>query len=570
MFAPTGAPVRRARPQVGNLTPLAIPARGLNARDALSVMGPEFAIQLENVIVEPYGLRTRKGYSEWATNVGPGVPISTMMSYYPATASPAPLAVPASFGLRSNLQRLIVEPRVVDPPPPAGKLFAATGGSIFDVTLGGVGPWAPQAGVGGGSDFWTWLNFQNIAGAFLVACNNAGGYAIYNGAAWSVPVQGVGVGQIDHVNPALFCYVTAHMRRLWFIEKDATSAWYLPVDQITGAATEFDFGSQFKHGGALQELVSWTIDGGAGVNDYLVAISSQGDVVVYKGTDPNDPNDWSLVGVWYVGALAVGRRACVNTGGDVQILSHFGVTPLSLLLAAKELGTLEAKRTSYLISPLIARLMRDYSTLPGWAISVVPKEELLTIRVPTGALNVGGQFLVLKTLTAGWSVLRELPYADFVTVDYACFAGTTDGRVVRAFNGVLDNVRLASTILGDPIQCRVTPAFQPMGTPGQQKVFKLVRPTFLTTMTPSLVMQILTDYGPPRPAITPTLPTIEQSLWDQAKWNLNKWSGLQAPIKEWLGCHGVGFTATVQLDYRCGGDTLLASIDFWSEQGGVM
>jgi len=569
MFAPVGAPVRRARQQVGNLTPLAIPSKGVNARDALAVMGPEFAIQLDNVIVEPYGLKTRKGYTEWATNLPGGNAVSTVMSYYPSTATPA-LQVKLPF-LRSDYARFFVEPALADPPPPAGKLFAATAGSIFDVTPGGVGPWAPQVGVGGGSDFWSWTNFQNIAGSFLTICNNLGGYAYYNGAAWSTPVQGVGVGQIGGVNPANFCYVTEHNKRLWFIEKGTTTAWYLPVGQITGAATSFTFGEQFKHGGALQELVSWTMDGGInGLNDYLVAISSQGDVVVYQGVDPNDPNDWRLVGVWYVGALAVGRRSVVNTGADVQILSHYGVTPLSLLLSAKELGTLELKRTSYLVSPLIARLMRDYSSLPGWGITVIPKEELMVVKVPTGVVEFGGQFLVLKVLTGAWSVLRDLPYADFVTIDSACFAGTRDGRVVRAFNGALDNVRIASTILGDPIQCRVTPAFQAMGTPGQQKVFKLVRPTFITTMTPSLTMQILTDYGLPRPATTPTLPTIEHSLWDQAKWNLNKWSGVKAPIKEWLGCHGVGFAGTVQLDYRCGGDTLLASIDFWTEQGGVL
>jgi hypothetical protein len=32
----------------------------------------------------------------------------------------------------------------------------------------------------------------------------------------------------------------------------------------------------------------------------------------------------------------------------------------------------------------------------------------------------------------------------------------------------------------------------------------------------------------------------------------------------------VGFAGTAQIDYLCGGDTLLAAIDFWTEAGGVL
>jgi len=149
------------------------------------------------------------------------------------------------------------------------------------------------------------------------------------------------------------------------------------------------------------------------------------------------------------------------------------------------------------------------------------------------------------------------------------FAGTNDGRVVRAFDGALDNVLLGQTT-GQTIQCQVTPAYQSMGAPGLQKVVKLVRPTFITTLTPSLALQIMVDYGPAKPIVTPTLPQLTQSLWDVDRWDIARWSGVQEPIREWLGCHGVGFVATTQLDYRTGGNTLLASIDFFSETGGVM
>jgi hypothetical protein len=564
---------RRAQPQLGTITPLAIPAKGLNARDAFALMPPEYAISLVNALCEPYGLRTRKGYTEWATGMAPVTAVKTMMSYYPATAAPAALA---SFAPASLLQRMMVEgaaPRM----PPAGKLFAATYGQIFDVTAGGTGPWTPEAGVGtpaGTDDVWTWLNFQNLAGSFLPACRETGGYAYYDGAAWHTPVAGAGVGQINGCDPAKFCYVTEFKKRLWFIEKDSTSAWYLPVSQITGNVTEFNFGEQFRHGGYLVAITSWTVDSGISLDDYLVAVGSQGDVVLYKGVDPDTVGDFQIFGVWHLGPLPIGRRSVLNTGADVHILSQFGVNALSKLLATVDLAQTETSRMSYMISPVIARLMRESNALDGWKIVSVPKEELFLIGVPPDSLELGGDFFGLKLSTGGWSQLKNLPYASFVSIDADCFAGTFDGRVVRAFDGPLDNVLLSDPTSGTPIQCQVTPAYNGMeggfSTGALQKVFKMLRPTFIATATPSVVIHILTDYGVSKIAVIPTLPDITESKWDEALWDVGKWSGLQDTIKEWIGVHGVGFAGTAQIDYLCGGDTLLASIDFWTETGGVL
>src|SRR5262245_58448368 len=145
----------RSRPNVGVITPLRLPVKGLNTRDALAAMGPDSAINLSNVLVDSYGLRTRKGYIEWAINLPSNSNVSTVMNYYPATIAPVAAALGATLV------------------PPVGKLFAATnGGRLYDVTAGGVGPWASQAGVLGPSDFWSWLNFQNVAGSFLIIANH--------------------------------------------------------------------------------------------------------------------------------------------------------------------------------------------------------------------------------------------------------------------------------------------------------------------------------------------------------------------------------------------------------------
>jgi hypothetical protein len=52
--------------------------------------------------------------------------------------------------------------------------------------------------------------------------------------------------------------------------------------------TRFGVGEVFKQGGALREIITWSVDSGSGMRDQTIFISSLGDVVVYQGFDPDD------------------------------------------------------------------------------------------------------------------------------------------------------------------------------------------------------------------------------------------------------------------------------------------
>jgi len=548
MFRAPNAPVKRALRQTGNIVPLTIPHKGMNTRDPFAVMGIEYGISLVNVLPEAFGLRSRKGYQEWA-NALPGgtVPVPTILNYYPAST-------------------------IISGTGPEGVLFAAKGGAIYNITIGGVGPWTAEAGVSGASDYWTWLNVQNTAGAFLCACCNEGGYAIYNGATWTTPTMGAAPGQIGNVNPANLCYVFQWKHRLWFIEKNSTRAWYLPTDQITGAATMFDFGTLFSHGGVLAALSNWTVDGGAGIDDNLVAVSSQGDVIIYKGVDPADPTSFNLIGAWYVGPLPAGRRQLLADGGEVYILSQFGVTPVSKIMASASLAELNQKHLSYNIDPTIVSIMQQSANFVGWQLLSIPREELLLVGIPIGATSLEGDYLAYKITTQAWGIQSGQEFSTIVNNGAQVFAGTVDGRVVKAYVGDQDDVRIAGG--STPIQCQIIPAYSGCGTPGQQKRFPMVRPSVLSAGTPALSIQILVDYGPPTLPYIPTLPTADAGyLWDDASslWDTAAWGGLNVIIRKWLGTTGYGFVATPQIDFITGGDTLINAIDLWVPGvGGVM
>jgi hypothetical protein len=528
---PTPQNVPRAKPPVGKLGPLPLPYKGLNVRSPFAVMEPEYAVSMVNLISEPYGLRVRKGFVEWATDITGDDPITSILPYFPATSDNK-------------------------------KVFAAKGGSLYDVTLGGVGPWTAEEDVTGTSDWWTYTNFQNLAGAYLCITNDEGGYAYYNGTVWATP----DTGDITGVDPAKFAFVLSWKKRLWFIEKDSTRAWYLPVSEIIGAATAFDFGEQFKHGGHLAALGSWTVDGGDGLDDHLVAISSQGDVVIYKGIDPNTAETFQIHGAYYAGPLPAGRRQLASSGGDLYILSQLGLVPLSRILAPTSLSAGAQQHISYQIDPLIASLMRDYSDDDGWQLMDCPKEELFLIGVPHVGGKYGGTMLAYKGPTQSWSVIADTGFTSLVNIGSEAYAGTLDGRVVKAFSGPLDNVLIGASS-GNPVICQVTPAYSSFEVPGVQKVFMLLRPTFIATVAPSVTITVLTDYSVESPPVVSQYPKTEGAEWGSAVWNVAVWAGLKTLIKEWFGVSGVGFAATAQIDFSCGGDTLLTSTDFWYEEG---
>ena len=92
-----------------------------------------------------------------------------------------------------------------------------------------------------------------------------------------------------------------------------------------------DLGSVFRRGGRIEACYTWTIDAGAGADDHFAIITSNGEVAVYRGTDPSSASDWSLIGVFMLGH-PLGRRCGTKMGGDLVINSTEGLLPLSKAL----------------------------------------------------------------------------------------------------------------------------------------------------------------------------------------------------------------------------------------------
>ena len=120
--------------------------------------------------------------------------------------------------------------------------------------------------------------------------------------------DGTTANTISGIDPVKFIHVYSHQKRIWFVEKESTSGWYLPPNVLYGIAKQFDFGPNWTRGGYLTQIITWTIDDGNGADDHLAAISSEGEVSIYQGTDPDNADTWTLQGVYFAGVAGRSPR----------------------------------------------------------------------------------------------------------------------------------------------------------------------------------------------------------------------------------------------------------------------
>lgn len=541
----SGRNTRVPTQRVQKIASIPAPVGGLNARDSYASMPPTDAIALVNWLPDTGGVRCRKGYVEWATSFPSNNEVQSIFGYFaPGTSFTAAEFVP-------------------QPSSVPGKLFAATKAAIYDISTSTNSPTSVQALSGGTYSGWiSHAQISNSAGTYLLVCSEVDGYYYYNGTTWSA-------GGTTGLVSADAAFLTVWKRRIWLVEQDSMSAWYLPANAVTGAATEFDFGPVFKTGGKLEYLASWTIDAGEGVDDFLVAVSSLGDVAVYKGTDPASAATFALVGTWQVGPIPVGRRGFVQYGGDLLILSSQGVFPLSYITRGGA-GLLQATGKEY-TSKIRAAIGKDlqYSfALRGWQLMDHPSERIMLVNVPNYTQAQSKQY-AMSTVFNEWGTYQDVPiYSMGKHAGYA-FAGTRTGKVLLIATGALDNVAYG-TSTGDSIRGVIIPAFSTFELPALQKHMKLVRCNFLAEESPTIAVNVNVNYSLRSPTTTPTPDAPTNALWDTAVWDTAVWGGEQIPYAVWAGVNGMGFSAAATLVVESVADSILTSIDYVYEPGGPL
>lgn len=486
MLAPLAQNQRRkANAKVVSVPP---PIGGWNASDDLSAMKPTDAVVLDNFIPGETGVYTRDGYIEHATGLSSAV--LSLMEYSG---------------------------------PDTTKLFAANASAIYEVTSSGAVGAAELSGLSNGN--WQSAMFATSGGNFMVCANGADSVRNYSGSAWSTPA-------ITGVSSANLITVTVHMARLWFCQTNTLKVWYLPVSSIAGAAASLDFGSLCKLGGQLWAMGSWSRDGGAGPEDHAVFVTTRGEVLVYSGTDPSDPETWRIVGVYKI-PEPVGRRCMVKIGGDLAILTSQGLLSLSTVLPMAASGQAKQAATDR-IGGAFALAAAAGSTLSGWQVQEYAKGELVIVNVPIAESTTQYQY-VLNSHTGRWCRFTGMNAACWGVSGTRLFWGDNSGTVWE-YTGDTDD--------GDPIDAVLVTAFQDFGTP-RTKMFKRIKPQFFGPAGYQGRVGLRVDFDDSEVTITANPYEKTGSAWDESEWDVAGWADDNSSQTWWEGVTGEGFVAAI-------------------------
>jgi hypothetical protein len=431
--------------------------------------------------------------------------------------------------------------------------------------------------IGGGPDLpcdltnarWQHINFANSAGVHLIACNGADNIIWVNPVSATTRISaGDGtVNTISGIDPKLLIHVYAHQKRIWFVEKNSTRGWYLPPDQLFGVAKSFDFGGYWTRGGYLQQIITWTVDDGEGADDHLIAISSEGQVSVFKGVDVDGADTWGLHGVYYAGA-PVGRRCACRYGGDVLILTQHGIVHLTDLLKSTKVNPTQDSSAKY-IQQLISSAVNATGDLFGWQPFVYPGNNMLIINIPA-TTTTSFQF-AMNDITKAWSEFIGYQAYCWELHNQLPFYGGF-GAVYRAWEGGTDDSYIQGGLVveGADIRSEAQTVFSYFNTLGKQKHFKMVRPTLLSRGQFALSLSVNTDFVFDTPVSPTAFDFVVPGTWDEDYWDEAVWAGGLTTYKSWQSVVGIGTAAAIRILLRTRQETFWVSTDWLLEEGGVL
>lgn len=531
-----GRPAR----QVSKANTVPAPFMGIDARTVLASGDPNHCIYAFNFLPGEYGLRVRPGYREWQIELeGAGVPLGV---------------------------RTIIPFGGNDDDEADDRLFAVTNEGIWDVTVEAASPSlvVDFSDPGNGGDTSTlagWGVYDQMttdAGDKLILyADSINGLFQYDATTdtWSRP--SVTGPTIENIN-----FVTVHKNQIWAIERDESFAWYLPAGSVSGMATEFYFGINFKHGGNLAGLFTWTIDGGEGVDDYFIAVSRAGDVLPYKGTDPSSADTWGLTGHYFIGAVPTGNRFAATQEGNLYLLSVYGLISMDDLIRGVDGKNINAQTNTIKIAPVIRRHMEDYRNERGWEVNSIPGQGNIIIGTPKNINDVYLQY-AMNTTTEGWGIWRDVPIQCFAEWAGKMYFGTEDSRVM-VMDVTVDNALITpeSETNGDAISFSILTTYQNYGEPALMKRGKYIRPQFVSTSRPNVTVQFRYDYDLAEVLNTESTGLTSDSLWDIGLWDVAIWtSGALSGFHRIRGGWGIGRNVAIAMSGNTRFPTTLVSWD---------
>lgn len=476
---------RGTQVQTSTIKSYSAPISGWNARDALASMLPTDAIVLSNWFPQPSYVEFRGGSATSATGMtGTG---KTLLTYNKLTGS--------------------------------NQLFCFTESGTYNVSSAGAVGASVLARTNGKHQ---WVMFGDGSSNWSIAVNGADKPAYYDGTTWT-PVTNVTV-------PALtgypgntvedFINVNVFKARLFFIPKNSLAFWYLPAGVAGGALLKFDLSAEAKKGSYLLAMATWTRDSGAGADDYAVFFTSEGEALVYQGTNPSSATTWSKIGSYTVGK-PIGYRCVIQYGADCLVLTEDGAFPMSALLQTGEVERAKFA-LSYKIQNAMTNAVRSYGSTFGWKMILYPQHNALLLNVPIVENGTHEQY-VMNTLTKAWC-----KFTSWNAEDFGIFNGelyfVNGSSTYKAWTGTSD--------LGANISYYAKQAFQNFGDSNPKQV-KMFMPILSTNGAVNYGVDVDVDFGDDAISGSASFAVTTGGVWNTSTWNNAYWSTSSLVVRQW-------------------------------------
>lgn len=527
------------------------PIAGMDVSKSLGEMALNSCVYTYNIMPLELGMKVRSGYREHQ------------------------IAIESAAGEGDGVHTVIPFDSVTEDGS-KNKIFAVTNEGIWDTTAEGgtpslvvtFGTQSSDAGYG------TYAHYVDQGeNDVLFYADSVNGLFKYKAADNSWANTSITTG----ITEANVRTVTTFKNNVWFTLADSTVGYYLPVLASTGTVAAQYFGDKFQHGGSLAGIFSWSVDGGAGLDDILVAVSTAGDVLVYAGSGP-EADDWAMRGIYYIGEIPNSVRFGTEQGGELYLLSALGITSLSDLLSGVDTSALSADiqgaSMAYKIAGSVRDRMKKTINLRGWEVATIPSEGGILVTSPQINNDAPIQYFY-SLATRGWGIWRDIPLTCFSEYKDNIYFGTADNRLM-ILDGNVDDALLSpenAAYNGNPIEFSILTAFSTLELDVVYKRVKLIRPDFLAGRKPEHSSLIRYDFNIDEGltfGLTDSgdLPVM---VWDTGKWDEAVWGSENgAAFPSIGGTWGYGRYIAIATKGKTESETRLIGWDLVFDVGGPM
>ncbi len=463
------------------------------------------------------------------------------------------------------------------------KLFASTAAAIYDITspaapqiipfadesgnilVDELGNWltdvnsvdVPAVGSLTGGE-WSAAQFATPGGVFLRCVNGADIPLVYDGTSFATTPA------ITGATPTTLSYVWVHQRRLFFVQKDSLSAWYLPADSIGGAAVELPLGAVFTRGGSLLFGSSWSLETGDGLHEQCVFVTTEGEAAIFQGTDPGTAATWSKVGVYRIGK-PLGPKAHIRAGGDLVIATDIGLVPLSQAIQ-RDYSALSASAVSFPIEITWNQAVAARSQ-HNWSCEVWPTKQMVLVAPPKSS-GVPAEMFAANARTGAWG--------HFTGWDGKCLQLFGDRMLFGSSNGLVIEAEVTGADQGAPYTSVCVPLFDPLKSPATLKTSLLMRATIRAPaeVVPQLSLQV--DYRISLPTPPDAGAVSASNVWGAGIWGQSTW-GAQSLLnvyQQWQSVGGAGYAIAPCAQITSGSivppDVELVTFDLTYDMGDIV